>query len=87
MKSTGFTTRKLAAAGAVTLLAIAMSVLNAQAPAGGSGRGGRGGGGGGRGGGLGGALFTAVDVNNDGSVTRDELKSALDAWYTSADTT
>jgi type 1 glutamine amidotransferase len=57
----------------------------AQAPAPG-GRGGSGGrGGGGRGGGIGGAVFTAVDTDHDGSVTRSELKSAFDAWYTSAD--
>jgi len=80
------TTRTLIAVGAVSLLAITMSLLNAQAPAaGGSGRGGRGAGGGGRGGGLGGAIFTAVDTDNDGTVTRAELKSALDAWYASAD--
>ena len=41
---------------------------------------------GGRGGGRGAAavatgLFTAVDSNKDGAVTRDELKVAFDKWY------
>jgi hypothetical protein len=66
---------------AAGLLAIGMTLLNAQAPGGGSGRGGRG-----AGGGMGGAVFTAVDANGDGSVTRQELKAAFDAWYASADT-
>lgn len=83
MKLTRMTTRTLIVVGAVGLLAITMSILNAQAPAGGgSGRGGRGG----RGGGLGPAIFIAVDADNDGSVTRAELKSALDAWFKGADT-
>ena len=85
MKLTKLTTRTLIAVGAAGLLAITMTLLNAQAPAGGSGRGGRGGGGG-RGAGLGGAVFTAADTDNDGTVTRAELKSALDAWYVSSDT-
>ncbi len=84
MKLTKLTTRTLIAVGAAGLLAITMTLLNAQAPAGGSGRGGRGGGG--RGAGLGGAVFTAADANNDGTVTRAELKSALDSWYVSSDT-
>jgi type 1 glutamine amidotransferase len=84
MKLTSLTTRILIAVGTAGLLAVTMSVLNAQAPAGGSGRGGRGGGG--RGAGLGGAVFTAADANNDGTVTRAELKSALDSWYVSSDT-
>jgi type 1 glutamine amidotransferase len=85
MKLTRLTTRTLIAVGAAGLLAITMTLLNAQAPAGGSGRGGRGGGGG-RGAGLGGAVFTAADADNDGTVTRAELKSALDSWYVSSDT-
>jgi type 1 glutamine amidotransferase len=85
MKLTRLTTRTLIAVGAAGLLAITMTLLNAQAPAGGSGRGGRGGGGG-RGAGLGGAVFTAADADNDGTVTRAELKSALDGWYVSSDT-
>lgn len=43
---------------------------------------------GGRGGGRGGvapALFTLVDTNKDGSVTRDEFKGTFDKWFTAAD--
>src|SRR3954464_11309359 len=44
----------------------------------------------GRGGGRGGAaaagLFTAIDDNKDGAVTRDEMKASFDKWYTSWDT-
>jgi type 1 glutamine amidotransferase len=86
---------------AVGVLAVTMSVVYAQPPAGGgfggsgrggfggSGRGGRGGGGrggGGRGGGIATPLFTAIDKDKDGSLSRDEFKSALDAWFTAADT-
>jgi type 1 glutamine amidotransferase len=85
MKLTKSTTGMLIALGAVGLFAITITLMNAQAPAGSSGRGGRGGGGG-RGAGLGGAVFTAADADNDGTVTRAELKSALDAWYSSSDT-
>jgi type 1 glutamine amidotransferase len=74
---------KCVAVSAVTILAITMSVLNAQAPAGA--QGGRGGGGGGRGG-VAPALFTAVDTDKDGLLTRSEMKSAFDSWFTSWDT-
>ena len=91
------TTRTLIALGAMTALAVTMSLLNAQPPAGASGRGGRGGsgrgggfGGGGRaGGGRGGiapALFAALDTDKDGSLTRAELKATLDSWFTTWDT-
>ena len=40
---------------------------------------------GGRGGGLSGSLFTAVDANKDAAVTRDELKSAFERWFTAWD--
>jgi hypothetical protein len=43
----------------------------------------------GRGGGRGGVgvgLFTALDTNKDGGVTRDEMKAAFDKWYTEWDT-
>jgi type 1 glutamine amidotransferase len=82
--------------GAVTALAIAMSLLNAQPPFGGSGFGGRGGsgrgggfggrGGGGRGGGIATPVFAALDTDKDGSLTRAEFKAALDSWYTNWDT-
>ena len=41
-----------------------------------------------RGGGRGGiahALFAALDVDKDGSLTRDELKSSFDKWFTDGD--
>ncbi len=38
------------------------------------------------GGGPAGSLFTLVDRNSDGAVTRDELRSTLDEWYTRWDT-
>jgi type 1 glutamine amidotransferase len=60
-----------------------MSVVNAQGPGGGSGRGGRGGGGRG---GFAPALFTAIDTNKDGYITRDEMKAAFDSWFTNWDT-
>ena len=44
----------------------------------------------GRGGGRGGVgvgLFTAIDANKDGNVTRDEMKASFDKWYTEWDTT
>jgi type 1 glutamine amidotransferase len=46
---------------------------------------GRGGGGGGRGN-AGPAIFTVVDANKDGAVTRDEMKSTFDRWFTEWDT-
>ena len=97
MKS-GFTSRTLILAGAVTFLAIAINLsAQQQPPAGGAGFGGRGGGrggsggfggrgGGGRGGGVAGPLFTALDTDKDGSLTRPEIKAAFDAWFTNADT-
>ncbi len=66
---------------AIAMMAIAGAV-NAQPPA--SAGGGRGGFGGGRGG-VAPALFTALDTDKDGSVTRGEMESAFDAWFTSWD--
>ncbi len=84
MKSISMATRTLAVAGAIAFLAIAAGVLSAQAPVGApgasGGRGGRGGGGG-----IAPAVFIAVDTNQDGYLTRPELKAAFDAWYSSAD--
>ncbi len=54
------------------------------APAPGQAQQGRGGGGGGRGN-AGPAIFTAVDANKDGAVTRDEMKSTFDTWFTQWD--
>jgi len=62
-----------------------MASLEAQTAAGQAGApGGRGGGGRGRGGSAG-ALFTALDANQDGSATRDEMKASFDRWFTDGD--
>jgi len=56
-----------------------------QQPAAPAGQGqGRGGGGGG--GGVAATLFTLVDSNKDGALTRDELNGSFDKWYTQWDT-
>jgi len=69
------------------LLAGGMSWVGAQqppaAPTAPAGQG-RGGGGGGRGN-AGPAIFTVVDANKDGAVTRDEMKSTFDKWFTEWD--
>ena len=65
---------------AVAIVAIA-GALNAQAPGASEGRGGFGGGRGG----VAPALFTALDTDKDGSVTRAEMESAFDGWFTSWD--
>jgi type 1 glutamine amidotransferase len=86
MKQAGIS-KKWIAAGAAGMLVFAAAIVSAQPPAGGSGRGGRGGFG--RGGGRGGpapAIFAAVDGDKDGSLTRAELKSSFDSWFTAADT-
>jgi len=36
-------------------------------------------------GGVGGAVFTALDSNKDGAVTRQEMKAAFDQWFAAAD--
>ena len=36
-------------------------------------------------GGVAGPLFTALDANKDGSLTRDEMKSSFDEWFTDGD--
>ena len=67
---------------AVALCAGALLSLEAQqAPAGPQGQAGRGGGRGGAAAGV----FTAVDLNKDGSVTRDELKAAFAKWLSDGD--
>ena len=64
------------------LCAGALITLNAQAPAAPQGQKG---GGGGRGGASAG-VFTALDLNKDGSLTRDELKAAFAKWLSDGDT-
>src|SRR5690349_13039536 len=65
---------KWIAVSGVAIVSVALSVVSAQPPAGG------------RGGGMGGAIFAALDADKDGSLTRAEMKSKLDSWYTSSDT-
>jgi type 1 glutamine amidotransferase len=77
MKSSGFTKRTLALAGAASLLVLAVA---AQPPAGGQGRGG-----GGRGA-MFGPLFTFIDTDKDGTLSRPEMKSVFDGWFTAWDT-
>jgi type 1 glutamine amidotransferase len=69
--------KKSAAIAAVAALAWTGAVI-AQAPQGRGGGGGRGG--------VGVGLFTALDANKDAAVTRDEMKTAFDKWYTEWDT-
>src|SRR5687768_14596817 len=40
---------------------------------------------GGGGGGVTSSLFTLLDANKDGTLTRDELKTTFDAWFTKWD--
>ena len=66
------------AVGAAVVLGVS-GAPQAQAPQG------RGGGGGGRGGFVAPALFTVIDANKDGGVTRDEMKAAFEKLYTDWD--
>jgi type 1 glutamine amidotransferase len=68
------------APGALAAVVITIGVLNAQAPA--NPQAGRGGGGRG---GAAPALFTALDTDKDGSLTRGEMKAVFDSWFTSWD--
>jgi type 1 glutamine amidotransferase len=70
-------TTPIAAAACAALLIAGTTGGNAQAP---QGRGG------GRGGALATGMFTVLDANKDGSLTRDELKATFDKWYTDWDT-
>src|SRR6185503_7698539 len=75
----------LAAVCAATLAASTMGAIGAQqAPAPGPGaapQGGRGGRGG-----VAPGVFSAADIDKDGSVTRGELLSTLEKWFADADT-
>ena len=79
----------LAAAALAALWLGTVSSDAEQAPATGSGQPtAQRGGGGGRGGGRGAvatSVFTAADINKDGAVTRDELKTTFDKWYADSD--
>ncbi len=65
---------------AILLVGVA-TALSAQPPAQQPGRGGRGGRGG-----IAPALFTALDADKDGNLTRDELRASFDKWFAEADT-
>ncbi len=76
--------RSAVAAGACAVaLTVTAGIGAQQAPQGQAGaaqqgRGGRGG--------MAPGVFTAADVNKDGSLTRDELKGTFESWFSSADT-
>lgn len=67
---------------ALALLAATIGLVAAQQPPAGQTPAGRGGGGRG---GAGNGVFAAADVNKDGAVTRDELKTTFEKWYSAAD--
>src|SRR5262245_9356199 len=81
MRSMSAVTRSLlaAAACAVTVHAVGTAPAPVLAQAGPQGRGGGGGDS------IAAQLFTLLDGNRDGGLTRGELKSALDTWYTQWD--
>jgi type 1 glutamine amidotransferase len=76
MQWRGWATAVTAAACAAATIVMG-GALQGQAPQGRGGGGGRGG--------VGAGLFTALDSNSDGGVTRDEMKAAFDKWYTDWD--
>jgi type 1 glutamine amidotransferase len=84
MRSPISTAAWLAATCALLVSTGAITRLEAQGAAGQSsapfGRGG-----GGRGG-VAGPLFTALDTNQDGSLTRDEMRASFDQWFSRGDT-
>jgi type 1 glutamine amidotransferase len=63
------------------MAASTMGAATQPPPPGGAPQGGRGGGRGG----VGPGVFTAADLNKDGSVTRGELMSALEKWFADSD--
>lgn len=77
MKSNGLRKLTIVAVGIAGLFTF---IAGAQPPAGGQGRGG-----GGRGA-MFAPAFTAFDMDKDGMVTREEMKSVFDSWFTSWDT-
>jgi type 1 glutamine amidotransferase len=79
------TTLAMAVCGAALLATSARGVAQQPAPAAPQPAAGRAGGGGGGRGGVGPALFTALDGNKDGSVSRDELKTSFDSWFSAWD--
>jgi type 1 glutamine amidotransferase len=72
MRRTGFIGTTCIWAGAAVLLAAGIASLRAQGPEGARNAQ---------------ALFTALDSNKDGTLTRPELESGFDSWFTAWDTT
>jgi type 1 glutamine amidotransferase len=72
MRQTGFIGTTCIWAGAAVLVAIGIASLRAQGPGGGR---------------TAQALFTALDTDNDGTLTRAELESGFNSWFTAWDTT
>jgi type 1 glutamine amidotransferase len=72
MRQSGFIGTTCIWAGAAVLLASGLAGLRAQGPGGGR---------------TAQALFAALDTDNDGTLTRTELESGFNSWFTTWDTT
>ena len=72
MRQTAFLGTTCIWAGAAVLLAAGIASLRAQGPEGGR---------------TAQALFTALDTDNDGTLTRPELEAGFNSWFTAWDTT
>ena len=72
MRQTGIIGTTCIWAGAAVLVATGIANLRAQGPGGGRNAE---------------ALFSALDTDNDGTLTRPELESGFNSWFTAWDTT
>ncbi|HTZ56994.1 MAG TPA: ThuA domain-containing protein [Acidobacteriaceae bacterium] len=72
MRQTGFAVTGCIWAGAAVLVAVGIGSLRAQGPNGGQ---------------AAQALFTALDTDKDGTLTRPELESGFNSWFTAWNTT
>ena len=72
MRQTGFIATTYILAGAAVLLATGIACLRAQGPDGGR---------------TAQALFAALDTDKDGTLTRPELESGFNSWFTAWDNT
>ncbi len=72
MKKTGFLAISFLSFGAAALLTTGIATLRAQGPGGGQ---------------AAQALFTALDPDKDGTLTKAELESGFQSWFTAWDTT
>ena len=72
MRQTGFIAITCISAGAAVLLTTGIASLRAQGPGGGQ---------------TAQALFTALDADKDGTLTRPELESGFNSWFTAWDRT